>query len=68
LAADQDCHAAQIDEDLRRPPCFGYKDDFRQLLSDGDNPMITGSLRNTFRSIEELSSWAAAYGSRKGCD
>jgi nucleoside 2-deoxyribosyltransferase len=49
-------------------PCFGYKDDFRQLLPDGDNPMITGSLRNTFRSIEELSSWAAAYGSRKGCD
>jgi nucleoside 2-deoxyribosyltransferase len=49
-------------------PCFGYKDDFRQLLPDGDNPMITGSVRTIFRSIEELSSWAAAYDRWKACD
>jgi nucleoside 2-deoxyribosyltransferase len=42
-------------------PCFGFKDDFRQLLPDGDNPMVTGALRATFRSIAELSLWAASY-------
>jgi nucleoside 2-deoxyribosyltransferase len=45
-------------------PCFGYKDDFRQLLPDGDNPMITGSLSSIFTSIDELSLWAAAYPNR----
>ncbi len=44
--------------------CFGYKDDFRQLLPDGDNPMITGSLSSIFRSIDELSFWAASYRNR----
>ena len=46
--------------------CFGFKDDFRQLLPDGDNPMIAGALRATFRSLEELSSWAATYGRAEG--
>jgi len=38
-------------------PCFGYKDDFRQLTSDGDNPMIEGALGRVFSSVDELQRW-----------
>ncbi|WP_043743308.1 nucleoside 2-deoxyribosyltransferase [Paramagnetospirillum magneticum] len=41
-------------------PCFGFKDDFRQLVCDGDNPMIEGALINTFTGLEELKAWATA--------
>ncbi len=37
--------------------CFGFKDDFRQLVSSGDNPMIDGALQKIFRSTDELEDW-----------
>ncbi|WFU91985.1 nucleoside 2-deoxyribosyltransferase (plasmid) [Rhizobium sp. CC1099] len=40
--------------------CVAYKDDPRQLLALGDNPMITQSVRTVFRKIEPLVEWAAS--------
>ena len=37
--------------------CFGYKDDFRQLVASGDNPMIEGALQKVFHSVDELKEW-----------
>lgn len=37
--------------------CFGIKDDFRQLVSSGDNPMIEGSLEQIFHDESELKQW-----------
>jgi nucleoside 2-deoxyribosyltransferase len=37
--------------------CFGIKDDFRQLVASGDNPMIEGALQRIFRSVVELKDW-----------
>ncbi|MGO7837233.1 nucleoside 2-deoxyribosyltransferase [Rhizobium johnstonii] len=39
--------------------CVAYKDDPRQLLAIGDNPVITQSVKMTFREIEPLKEWAA---------
>lgn len=44
-------------------PCFGYKDDFRQMTSIGDNPMIECALRKILRSDSELLRWAAEFDS-----
>lgn len=38
-------------------PCFGFKDDFRQLVENGDNPMIEGALSSIFRNLDELREW-----------
>lgn len=42
-------------------PCWGFKDDFRQMTASGDNPMIEGALRETLTSLDALKMWAAAY-------
>ena len=34
--------------------CWAYKDDCRQLLESGDNPMLEGSIDRRFNSIEEI--------------
>ena len=41
--------------------CLGLKDDFRQLVSDGDNPMIEGALQCVLNSLDEVSSWAKDF-------
>jgi nucleoside 2-deoxyribosyltransferase len=38
-------------------PCYGFKDDFRQLTSTGDNPMIEGALDRVFHSFDEIQKW-----------
>ncbi|MGI9076686.1 MAG: nucleoside 2-deoxyribosyltransferase [Gemmatimonadaceae bacterium] len=43
-------------------PCYGLQTDVRRLLPTGNNPMIDGVLRNVFRSLEELRSWAQSGG------
>jgi nucleoside 2-deoxyribosyltransferase len=40
-------------------PCFGYKDDFRQLTLAGDNPMIEGALEKLFYDSDQLLHWLA---------
>ena len=42
-------------------PCFGFKDDFRQQLAVGDNPMVRGALEAIFRSLGDLAAWAQTY-------
>lgn len=42
-------------------PCVGYKDDFRQMLPDGDNPMISEALQVTLRTFEEVELWASEF-------
>lgn len=42
-------------------PCFGYKDDFRQQLPDGGNPMVEGALKAIFGGLDELAAWARAH-------
>jgi nucleoside 2-deoxyribosyltransferase len=41
--------------------CFGFKDDFRQLVADGDNPMIQGALNTIFGSFDDLAAWATEF-------
>lgn len=38
--------------------CVGFKDDPRQLLASGENPMISQSLRSIFRDLTSVESWA----------
>jgi nucleoside 2-deoxyribosyltransferase len=38
--------------------CYGLKTDPRQLLPQGNNPMIEGALIKVFSSVEELVAWA----------
>jgi len=38
--------------------CVGYKDDARQLLAVGDNPMIIQALKTIFRTLDEIAIWA----------
>ena len=37
--------------------CWAYKDDWRQLLETGDNPMLEGSIDKRFNSIEEIENY-----------
>jgi nucleoside 2-deoxyribosyltransferase len=37
--------------------CIGYKDDFRQLTSSGDNPMIEGALSMILTNYNEVRAW-----------
>jgi nucleoside 2-deoxyribosyltransferase len=37
--------------------CFGFKDDFRQVVAGGDNPMIECCLTSIFRSLDALTAW-----------
>jgi len=41
-------------------PCFGFKDDFRQLTASGDNPMIERALEKIFFSFDEVEDWLAS--------
>jgi nucleoside 2-deoxyribosyltransferase len=41
--------------------CFGLQTDIRRLLPMGNNPMIQTPLVKVFRTLEEVSHWAAAY-------
>lgn len=40
--------------------CAGYKEDTRQLLAVGDNPMISQALSITTVTFEQVSEWAAS--------
>ena len=44
-------------------PCFGLQTDPRRLLPQGNNPMISKSLKQVFTTLETLQNWAATYGS-----
>ncbi|MCW8916751.1 MAG: nucleoside 2-deoxyribosyltransferase [Magnetovibrio sp.] len=39
-------------------PCYGFKNDFRQLVAGGDNPMIECALTKTFVSLDGLREWS----------
>lgn len=39
--------------------CVAFKDDPRQLLAIGDNPMIAKAVSSKFRNLEEVADWAA---------
>ncbi len=45
--------------------CVGYKDDVRQLLPSGDNPMLTSALDAVFLDTNEIMSWAVHYMPRR---
>ncbi|ANM11366.1 MULTISPECIES: nucleoside 2-deoxyribosyltransferase [unclassified Rhizobium] len=38
--------------------CVGFKDDPRQLLATGENPMISQSLRTIFKDLGQVENWA----------
>jgi len=38
--------------------CVGYKDDARQLLAAGDNPMIARALKSVLENLGEAALWA----------
>lgn len=44
--------------------CVGYKDDFRQLTTIGDNPMIETALSATYSSLDELRRWAEEFSAK----
>lgn len=39
--------------------CVGYKDDPRQLLPTGENPMISQALTSVFRDLTEIRRWGS---------
>ena len=43
-------------------PCFGIQTDVRRMLETGNNPMIDVALRQKFRGLDELLSWARDFG------
>ena len=42
-------------------PCYGLQTDVRRLLTTGNNPMIDCSIRQVFREVDELVSWAGRF-------
>jgi nucleoside 2-deoxyribosyltransferase len=42
-------------------PCYGLQTDPRRLLPQGNNPMISRSLRRVFADVEAVKAWAARY-------
>jgi len=42
-------------------PCYGLQTDPRRLLPQGNNPMISQSLKCVFADLEELRAWSVAY-------
>lgn len=45
----------------RGKECFGLRTDSRQLLPEGNNPMIESSLRQVFGDLPTLIAWARGY-------
>jgi len=45
----------------RGKACFGLRTDPRQLLAEGNNPMIESPLRQVFTDSAELTAWAQEY-------
>jgi nucleoside 2-deoxyribosyltransferase len=39
---------------------YGFKDDFRQTVAGGDNPMIECALISIFRSLDALQEWVSS--------
>lgn len=46
-------------------PCVGFKDDARQLLASGDNPMIAQALDAVFCNLDEVGAWASSFPARE---
>lgn len=40
--------------------CVAYKDDPRQLLPVGDNPMIMGAVSRILRNLDDVETWAVS--------
>ena len=40
-------------------PTYGFKDDFRQAVAGGDNPMVERALIKVFRSLHALQEWVS---------
>ncbi len=43
-------------------PCYGLQTDPRRLLPQGNNPMISQSLKRVFADLEQLRAWSLEYG------
>lgn len=41
--------------------CWAYKNDWRQLLESGDNPMIEGAINRRFDSLVEIENYFHTY-------